>query len=114
MSGPESAKIYNFNIECEEQFCFVRVKGKFVCLLCGVTVSATNKHNVERHLEGNHNDFDTNFLLFCDVQKKRVRDPRSEPSFQRSVFIRPVQQSKKYTLASCNVTHVLFKMIETF
>jgi hypothetical protein len=71
--------------------------------LCRSTVSATKKHNVERHFKTNHKDFDTKFPLSSDVRKKRMCDLKSELSFQQSVFTRTVQQSKKCTLASYKV-----------
>jgi hypothetical protein len=43
-------------------------------MLRRATVSATKKHNVERHFKPNYNDFDTNFHLSPDVRKKSVCD----------------------------------------
>jgi hypothetical protein len=54
MSGQNKIQqTYNFNAKWEESYCFVDIKGKCVCLLCGSSVAVPKKHNVERHFQTN-------------------------------------------------------------
>jgi hypothetical protein len=41
-----------------------------MCLLCYATVSATEKHDVKRHFNNNHKDYDTSFPPISDIRKK--------------------------------------------
>lgn len=60
---------YYFNAEWEESCCFIDNKGKCVCLLCGGTVAALKKHNVERHLQTNHGSFDISHPLKSELRE---------------------------------------------
>lgn len=64
MSGPSKRqRTYNFNTDWEESYCFINVKNKCVCLLCGSSIAVPKKHNVERHFQTIHATFDVNYPL---------------------------------------------------
>jgi hypothetical protein len=61
---------YNFNAKWEESYCFIDIKGKCVCLLCGSSVAVPKKHNVERHFQTNHSSSDANYSFKSELGKK--------------------------------------------
>jgi hypothetical protein len=67
-------RTYNYSTEWEESYCFVDIKGKCVCLLCGSSVAVPKKHDVERHFQANHSSFDANYPFRSEFRKKKMKE----------------------------------------
>ncbi|KAG8234997.1 hypothetical protein J437_LFUL013877 [Ladona fulva] len=79
MSGPSKRqKTYYYKSSREEMYCFVDMKGKCVCLLCGASVAFAKKHNT------NHRTFAKNYLENSEIRKKKVCELKSKLSAQQS------------------------------
>ena len=115
MSGPSKRqRTYNFNTDWEESYCFVNLKNKCVCLLCGSSIAVPKKHNVERHFQTNHGTFNVNYPLKSEVRKKKICNLKSSLTAQQTVFTRHVENSKKATIASFKISHMLAKKKKPF
>lgn len=115
MSGPSKRqRTYNFNTDWEELYCFINIKDKCVCLLCGSTIAIPKKHNVERHFQTTHATFDRNYPLKTEVRKKKINQLKSNLTTQQSVFTRHVEKSKRATIASFKISHILAKKKKPF
>lgn len=115
MSGPSKRqRTYNFNTDWEESYCFVNLKNKCVCLLCGSSIAVPKKHNVERHFQTNHGTFNVNYPLKSEVRKKKMCNLKSSLTAQQTVFTRHVENSKKATIASFKISHMLAKKKKPF
>ncbi|KAG8233889.1 hypothetical protein J437_LFUL005216 [Ladona fulva] len=115
MSGSSKRnRTYNFNTDWEESYCFVNVKDKYVCLLCSCSVAVAKKHYVERHFKTNYATFNTNYPLQSELRKKKIAQLKLNLSAQQCVFTRPAVKSKKATVASLNICHMLAKKKKPF
>ena len=107
MSGPSKRqRTYNFNTDWEESYCFVNLKNKCVC--CVVIVLQCRK-NIERHFQSIHATFDVNYPLKSEVRKKKICQLKSNLTAQETVFTGHVEISKKATIASFKISHMLAK-----
>lgn len=115
MSGPSKRqRTYNFNTDWEESYCFINLKDKCVCLLCGSSIAVPKKHNVERHFQTIHATFDTSYPLKSEVRKKKINQLKSSLTAQQTVFTRHVEKSEKATIASFKISHMLAKKKKPF
>ncbi|XP_023232148.1 zinc finger BED domain-containing protein 5-like [Centruroides sculpturatus] len=115
MSGSSKRqRTYNFNNEWEDLYCFVNLKDKCICLLCGNSVAVPKKHNVERHFLTIHASFNTNYPLKSEIRKKKIDQLKSNLFAQQSVFTRPALRSKNATIASLKISHILAKKKKPF
>jgi hypothetical protein len=107
-------KTYHFNVEWEEQFCFIYYKEKSVCLLCNSSVAIAKKCNVERHFITTHKNFNTKFPMNSEIRKKKISELKLNLTAQQSLFTRPISQSRKATSASFKIAHLLAKKMKPF
>lgn len=80
-------RIYNFNIDWEEMYCFVVFKNKCVCLLCGSSVAVPKIHNVERHFQRIHPTFDVNFPPQSEKRKEKICQLKSSLTAQQNFLL---------------------------
>ena len=52
-----------FQQKWEEEFAFVEVNNKPVCLLCQKTISALKRENIKRHHDTTHSDFSAELVV---------------------------------------------------
>ncbi|XP_023225070.1 zinc finger BED domain-containing protein 5-like [Centruroides sculpturatus] len=115
MSGSSKRQqTYNFNTEWEDLYCFVNLKDKCICLLCGNSVAVPKKHNVECHFLTIHATFNINYPLKSEIRKKKIDQLKSNLFAQQSVFTRPALRSKNATIASLKISHILAKKKKPF
>lgn len=119
MSGPptssaKKSKTYHYHSEWEEEFFFVMVKDKCVCLICNSSVALPKRANVERHFKTTHSKYATDFPFGSENRKIKVRELKSSLSAQQSFFTKPDSKSKAATLASFAVTEILIKRKKPF
>lgn len=107
-------KTHHFNVEWEEQFCFIYYKEKSICLLCNSSVAIAKKCNVERHFITTHKSFNINFPINSEIRKKKISELKLNLTGQQSLFTRPISQSKKATSASFKIAHLLAKKMKPF
>jgi hypothetical protein len=58
--------------------------------LCGSSVAAPKKHDVERHFQANHSLFVANYPFKSEFKQKKIKELQSKLSGQQSIFTGPV------------------------
>src|SRR5277367_1365280 len=114
MSAPKKRRTYSYNPDWEEDYCFVEIKEKCVCLLCNFPVATAKKSNVERHFQTNHGTFDFEYRPKSQLRIEKIRELKSVLTKQQSMFTRPSQKSKNATTASFKIAHFLAKKKKPF
>ncbi|CAL9703596.1 unnamed protein product [Knipowitschia caucasica] len=107
-------KTYAFNQDWEEEFFFISIRDKCVCLICGATVAISKQHNVERHYQTTHGSFHQNFPPKTALRAEKARELKAALTKQQSFFTRPLKKAQKATEASFRATHYLIKNKKTF
>lgn len=114
MSAAKKSKTYHFNAEWEEEFFFVMMKEKCICLICQVVLAIPKRGNLERHYKTMHSTHVKDFPLKSEVRKCKLKDLKRSLSGQQAMFTRPLEQSKAATAASFKICHVLAKHKKPF
>lgn len=113
-SSAKKSKTYHYHSEWEEEFFFVMVKDKCVCLICNSSVALPKKANVERHFKTTHIKYSTDFPVGSEIRRLKVRELKNSLCTQQSFFTKPDTKSKAATLASFVVTELLIKRKKPF
>ena len=114
MESLKRKRMYYFNSEWEEEFCFIEFNGKCICLLCNNSVAVPKRSNVERHFKSIHGNFNSEFPLKSEIRKRKIRSLKELVKKQQNFFTKPTQQSKSATVASLKIVHLLAKKKKPF
>lgn len=108
-AGPSKRpRLYTFQKEWEDEYCFVEIKENAVCLLCNRSVT-TKKYNIERHYKLEHEKFHEQYMPNSAVRKEKINTLKKALVSQQSLFKKVMYKSKNVTLASFKISHFLLK-----
>lgn len=112
----ESAKKRKVTAECRafqekwtNDYFFVEVKGKTVCLVCGDALAVMKKANLERHFATKHAKLDE---LKGQVRVDKINALRLSFGAQQALFTRPQANVENITQASFVVSELIAKNLK--
>ena len=79
-------KTYHYHNEWEEEFFFILIHDKCVCIICNSNVALSKRTNVERHFRTVHKQYEIDFPPNTEVQKAKVRQLKTQLSAQQTFF----------------------------
>ncbi|TWW71158.1 General transcription factor II-I repeat domain-containing protein 2A [Takifugu flavidus] len=98
-----------FQEKWTNDFFFVEVKGKPVCLVCGEALVVMKKANLERHYSTKHAKLDE---LKGPMRVDKVNALRRSLEAQQAAFIRPSSDRENITQASFVVSELIAKKLK--
>lgn len=114
MSAAKKKKTYFFNDDWEEEFLFIMIKDKCMCLICRTSIALAKRGNLERHYKTMHTKYEIDFPLKSELRKRKVQDLKNDLKAQQAMFTQPVHQSKAATIASFKISYILAKNKKPF
>lgn len=87
----------------EEEFAFVEVNNKPLCLICQRTISVPKRENVKRHHDTCHSEFSETYPLGSNVRKDKIRSLVASFRGQQTVMRFSCKESDMVTEASFKV-----------
>lgn len=101
-----------FNDKWSEQYFFVLVKEKPVCLVCNDSVAVMKEHNIRRHYETRHSEkYDS---IQGNQRSEKVNELRKKLELQQSTFLKQRVESEASLRASYIVAEKLAKSFKPF
>ncbi|GFW92260.1 DUF4371 domain-containing protein [Trichonephila clavipes] len=115
-TSAKRSKTYHYHNEWEDDFFFVMVKKKCVCLslICNSSVALRKTANDKRHFKTIHLKYATDFPIGSELRKVKVHELKWNLHLQQSLFTRPGTKAKAVTLASFKMTEALIKRKKPF
>ncbi|TWW59917.1 Protein ZBED8 [Takifugu flavidus] len=98
-----------FQEKWTNDFFFVEIKGKSVCLVCGEALAVMKKANLERHYSTKHAKLDE---LKGQKRVDKVNALRRSLEAQQAAFIRPSSDRENITRASFVVSELIAKKLK--
>lgn len=83
----------------EEEYLFIYVKDRPVCLVCGVNVAITKEYNIRRHYETKHHDKYKD--LDMTQRRQKVEEMKRSLVSQQNMFKKATSEGcreKRYTI----------------
>lgn len=116
MSQPNAKKpkTYHYHDEWEDDFFFVMVKDKCVCIICNSNVALPKKANVERHFRTVHKKYEEDYPAGTALRKAKVRQLKSQLLVQQSFLTKFNSNSRTATIASFKAAEILMKHKKPF
>lgn len=108
------SKTYHYHNEWEEDFFFIMVKDKCVCIICNSNVALPKKANVERHFRTVHKKYEEDYPPGTELRKAKVRQLKSQLSVQQSFLTKFNTNSRTATIASYKAAEILIKHKKPF
>jgi hypothetical protein len=86
--------VYNFNETWENNYFFINVNYKGVCLICKASVAVSKKCNVERHFMTMHKDYISLCPDNSEIRRNFVEDLKRNLRSRQAIFSKPVHKAK--------------------
>lgn len=96
----------------EEEYLFIYVKDRPVCLVCGVNVAITKEYNIRRHYETKHHDKYKD--LDMTQRRQKVEEMKRSLVSQQNMFKKATSQSEAAVKASYIVAAEIAKSARPF